>query len=134
MALPQRRKRSLWAGVSQRAAVRLLEQSTFGPGAAQLVALETGGMEQFLTAQFQAPVSPYPDPDPTANDVSSLQTAFFQNAMNPQAGSDQLRQRVVFALNQIWVVSATRSASHGSRRPICGCLQRMRSPTTGTSW
>src|SRR5713226_7046442 len=41
--------------VNQRAAVRFLEQSTFGPNDAQLAAVETGGMESFLTAQFQAP-------------------------------------------------------------------------------
>ena len=28
--------------------------------------------------------------------------------MNPQANSDQLRQRMVFALNQIWVVSGNK--------------------------
>jgi hypothetical protein len=50
--------------VNQRAAVRFLEQSTFGPNDAQLAAVETGGMESFLTAQFQAPTSDvnYPIP------------------------------------------------------------------------
>ena len=95
-------------GVSQRAAVRFLEQSTFGPSTAQLVAVEAGGMEQFLTSQFQAPVSTYPAPDPNANDLSVQQTAFLQSVMNPQTNSDQLRQRVVFALNQIWVVSGNK--------------------------
>jgi uncharacterized protein (DUF1800 family) len=92
-------------GVSQRVAMRFLEQSTFGPTATQLVAVEAGGMEQFLTSQFQAPVSPYPVPDPTAQVLFNEEAAFFQNAVNSQASSDQLRQRVVFALNQIWVVS-----------------------------
>jgi uncharacterized protein (DUF1800 family) len=95
-------------GVSQRAAIRLLEQSTFGPSNAQLVAVEAGGMEQFLADQFQAPVSQYPVQDPVVNDLSVPQAAFFQNAMNPLANSDQLRQRVVFALNQIWVVSGNK--------------------------
>ncbi len=95
-------------GVNQRAAVRFLEQSTFGPTPSQQVSVETGGMEQFLNAQFQAPASPYPVPDPTANVLPLEQAAFFQNAVNPQANSDQLRQRVVFALNQIWVVSGNK--------------------------
>src|SRR2546425_948934 len=93
--------------VNQRAAVRFLEQSTFGPNAAQLATVETGGMESFLTAQFQAPTSDvnYPSIPPGMNDVHLLFPIFFQNALNAQAGSDQLRQRVMFALNQIWVVS-----------------------------
>ena len=93
--------------VSQRGAVRFLEQSTFGPSDAQLAAVETGGMENFLAAQFQAPPSDvnYPIPPLGMNDVHVLFPVFFQNALNAQAGSDQLRQRIVFALNQIWVVS-----------------------------
>jgi uncharacterized protein (DUF1800 family) len=93
--------------VNQRAAVRFLEQSTFGPNDAQLAAVETGGMENFLLAQFQTPTSDvnYPIPPPGMNDVHLLFPVFFQNALDAQAGSDQLRQRVMFALNQIWVVS-----------------------------
>ncbi len=96
--------------VNQRAAVRFLEQSTFGPSDAQLAAVETGGMENFLTAQFQAPTSDvnYPDIPPGMNDVHLLFPTFFQNALNAQASSDQLRQRVMFALNQIWVVSGNK--------------------------
>lgn len=93
--------------VNQRAAVRFLEQSTFGPNDAQLAAVETGGMESFLMAQFQAPTSDvnYPIPPPGMNTLDPLYPVFFQNALNAQAGSDQLRQRVMFVLNQIWVVS-----------------------------
>jgi len=93
--------------VNQRAAVRFLEQSTFGPNDAQLAAVETGGIENFLMAQFQAPTSDvnYPIPPPGMNDVHLLFPVFFQNALDAQASSDQLRQRVMFALNQIWVVS-----------------------------
>src|SRR5713101_4418150 len=93
--------------VNQRAAVRFLEQSTFGPNDAQLAAVETGGMESFLTAQFQAPTSDvnYTIPPPGMNTLDPLYPVFFQNALNAQASSDQLRQRVMFALNQIWVVS-----------------------------
>ena len=96
--------------VSQRAAVRFLEQSTFGPNDAQLAAVETGGMEGFLAAQFQAPTSDvnYPIPPPGMNDPHVLFPVFFQNALNAQASSDQLRQRIVFALNQIWVVSGNK--------------------------
>jgi uncharacterized protein (DUF1800 family) len=96
--------------VNQRAAVRFLEQCTFGPNDAQLAAVETGGMESFLTAQFQAPTSDvnYPTVPPGTNDVHQLFPVFFQNALDSQAGSDQLRQRVMFALNQIWVLSGNK--------------------------
>jgi uncharacterized protein (DUF1800 family) len=102
--------RSLAVGaVSQRAAIRFLEQSTFGPSTSQLVAVEAGGMEQFLLNQFQSPVSsPYPTPDPASNFLGLEQAAFLQNAMNPAANSDQLRQRIVFELNQLWVVSGNK--------------------------
>ena len=36
-------------------------------------------------------------------DLTPVQAAFFQNAVT---GQDQLRQRVAFALSQMWVVSA----------------------------
>src|SRR6266481_361561 len=96
--------------VNQRAAVRFLEQSTFGPSDAQLAAVETGGIENFLLAQFQAPTSDvnYPNIPPGMNDVHLLFPTFFQNALNAQASSDQLRQRVMFALNQIWMVSGNK--------------------------
>jgi uncharacterized protein (DUF1800 family) len=94
--------------VNQRAAVRFLEQSTFGPNDAQLAAVETGGMENFLAAQFQTTASTYPDIPPGMNDVHLLFPVFFENALNAQASSDQLRQRMVFALNQIWVVSGNK--------------------------
>jgi len=99
------------AKISQRAAVRFLEQSTFGPSDSQLAAVETGGMESFLTAQFQASRSDanYVIPLPgTTPDLSQTQTTFFQNAVDATANSDQLRQRVVFALNQIWVTSGNK--------------------------
>ena len=37
------------------------------------------------------------------NNLAPVQLAFFQNAVT---GQDQLRQRVAFALSEIWVVSA----------------------------
>jgi uncharacterized protein (DUF1800 family) len=109
--------------VTQRAAVRFLEQSTFGPTPSQLVAVESGGMESFLNAQFQAQASPYPVPDPTANVLFNEEAAFFQNAVNSQANSDQLRERVVFALNQIWVVSGNKVGQPRFFTPYVQTLQ-----------
>jgi uncharacterized protein (DUF1800 family) len=103
-------------------AVRLLEQSTFGPNDALVAHVMQVGTQAFLNEQYAASPSTYPvlkyvpagqqatycpaDPDPTcARDYYSLfllQNAFFTNALN---GPDQLRQRVAFGLSQILVTS-----------------------------
>jgi uncharacterized protein (DUF1800 family) len=105
-------------------AIRLLEQSTFGPNDTLLAHVQTIGTQAFLNEQFAAPPSQYPafkyvpagaqatfcatDPDPQcARDYYSLfllQNGFFQNALS---ANDQLRQRVAFALSQILVTSGT---------------------------
>ncbi len=103
-------------------AVRLLEQSTFGPNDALIAQVMRQGTQVFLNEQYAAPPSQYPalkyvpsgqqaafcptDPNPQcARDYYSLfqlQRTFFTNALN---GADQLRQRVAFALSQILVTS-----------------------------
>jgi uncharacterized protein (DUF1800 family) len=67
------------------------------------------GLNQWLSAQFALKTSDLPD-QPVLNsagkgntDLRPVQEAFFQNAVT---GQDQLRQRVAFALSEIWVVSA----------------------------
>jgi uncharacterized protein (DUF1800 family) len=88
--------------ISQVAAVRLLEQSTFGPTPALVTQVAASGFDDFLEEQFAAPSSTYPTPAATDSGVTKVQNQFFINAVND---SDQLRQRVAFALNEIWVVS-----------------------------
>ena len=88
--------------VSQVAAVRFLEQSTFGPTTALVNQVAQNGFDPFLQTQFSAPASVYPTPLPTDSGVTKVQNQFFINAVND---SDQIRQRVAFALNEIWVVS-----------------------------
>jgi uncharacterized protein (DUF1800 family) len=105
-------------------AIRLLEQSTFGPNDTLLAHVQSIGTQAFLNEQFAASVSQYPafkyvpagqqatfcptDPDPQCpRDYYSLfllQNGFFQNALS---ANDQLRQRVAFALSQILVTSGT---------------------------
>ena len=80
--------------------------------------MQTLGYDQFLQAQFSAPISSYPTlplvPSTPASDCPAssvchrdnytlyrVQTRFFTNALY---GDDQLRQRVAFALHQIFVV------------------------------
>ena len=102
-------------------AVRLLEQSTFGPTEALVASVQDAGFPAFVDAQFSAPASSlgtYPvvlqppavvcPPGAPSNcyrdNFTAFQPAvqFFHNAL---VGGDQLRQRVAFALSQIFVVS-----------------------------
>jgi uncharacterized protein (DUF1800 family) len=88
--------------ISQVAAVRLLEQSTFGPTPALVSHVAQNGFDIYLQEQFSAGASTYPTPAASDTDVSKVQNQFFINAVND---NDQLRQRVAFALNEMWVVS-----------------------------
>ena len=87
--------------VSQSAAVRFLEQSTFGPTPELVTQIQQTGFDPFLQAQFAAPVSSYPAPLSTDMGLAKVQNQFFLNGVND---ADQLRQRIAFALNEIWVV------------------------------
>lgn len=108
--------------------VRFLEQSTFGPTPSLIQHVQQAGFNAFLTEQFNAPVSQYPAIAPPASTNATTQcgqttdtgyqacvrdnfsmypnqVAFFKNALNRSVTSDQLRQRVAFALGQIFVTS-----------------------------
>jgi uncharacterized protein (DUF1800 family) len=87
------------------AAFRFLRQASWGPTTATVAHLQQVGFKTYLQEQFAAPLSPIPDAQKDANGnqlIGPVQQQFFLNAVN---GEDQLRQRVMFALNQIWVVS-----------------------------
>jgi len=88
--------------VSAAAAVRFLEQSTFGPTLQLVSQVEQDGFAPFLEVQLAAPASMYPTPLSTDTDLTKVRNQFWINAVND---SDQLRQRVALALNEIWVVS-----------------------------
>ncbi|MGA7794373.1 MAG: DUF1800 family protein [Candidatus Acidiferrales bacterium] len=87
---------------SSAAAVRFLEESSFGPDMENVNQVQETGFDTYLQNQFASTVTPYPDPRPN-DSVSNVQQTFFLNAI---AGGDQLRTRTSFALNELWVVSA----------------------------
>ncbi len=96
------------SGLSHRAANRVLEQATWGPTQTPDQILESQGLEAWFSSQIGAPASTYPD-QPQYNalgnsntNLAPVQVLFFQNALN---NPDQLRQRVAFALSEIWVIS-----------------------------
>src|SRR5262245_14797757 len=97
--------------------VRLSEQATFGPTPALITHIQDIGIGAFIDEQLAVPLTPYPTlpPMPSTAPVDCtgtcrrdnytmypLQQHFFQNALQ---GEDQLRQRVAFALGQIFVTS-----------------------------
>ncbi len=88
--------------VTQAAAARFLEQSTFGPTTTLIAQVQQTGFPAFLNSQFSAPMSTYPDPASTVTSMQSTQQVLFTNALN---GQDQLRQRMALALSEIWVTS-----------------------------
>lgn len=90
------------SAVTQAAAARFLEQSTFGPTSAQIAQVQQSGFPAFLNSQFGTPMSTYPDPATGVTSMQSTQQALFTNALN---NPDQLRQRVALALSEIWVTS-----------------------------
>jgi uncharacterized protein (DUF1800 family) len=89
--------------VAYSVAARFLDQAAFGPDPVTSAHVQAIGLEAYLDEQFAAPSTPYPDPAATGFGLGQVQARFFTNAVH---GSDQLRQRVAFALGQIMVASA----------------------------
>ncbi|HLJ17785.1 MAG TPA: DUF1800 family protein, partial [Bryobacteraceae bacterium] len=88
--------------VTSSAAVRFLEQASFGPDTENLNQVQETGFDRYLQNQFASTVTPYPNPRPN-DSINDVQQTFFLNAI---AGGDQLRMRNTLALNEFWVVSA----------------------------
>ena len=87
-------------------AARFLEQASFGPTPESVAHLTAVGYDGWLAEQFAARPSDYDDPKPAEMDLTRVQARFFANAIG---APDQLRQRVAFALSQIFVVSGVKN-------------------------
>ncbi|HLF82916.1 MAG TPA: DUF1800 domain-containing protein [Blastocatellia bacterium] len=126
--------------VTESDAVRFLEQATFGPNSQLINRVRSAGIGDVLQGEFSVPMSLYPDlpafPSdssigcPTGSDPNCfrdnytmfpLQVKFFLNA---QYGDDQLRQRVAFALHQIFVVSGLAIQQPSSMVPYLNLFAR----------
>ena len=100
---------------------RFLEQSTFGPTPQLMAHVEQVGFNSFLDEQFMLPESPWPDYTLSTTTRSDAVNAFFYNA---GAGADQLRQRVIYALSQIWVVALNKNTNADMIIPHLQILSR----------
>lgn len=96
------------AVLTEREAARFLDQATWGPTQSAIGHLEITGFQNWLQEQFSLNTSDLPDQPiltstgTTNTSIAPVDAAFFQNTLTEP---DQLRQRVAFALSEIWVVS-----------------------------
>ena len=88
-------------GTDPTTAVHFLEQATFGPTAIDVATVQAMGPQVWLTDQFQLPESALPD----GLDSTQLRAQVY---LNMATGPDQVRQRAMFGLSQIIVVSANK--------------------------
>lgn len=92
------------------AAARFLTQATFGPDAETIALVQRDGYSSFLDQQLAAPVTlhlprvdAYEAAHPTMTSINESQETWAHAAVT---APDQLRQRVAFALSEIFVVSS----------------------------
>ena len=109
--------------VTYSAAARFLEQASFGPRTEDVAHLQDVGLDRWLQEQFDATPSPIPDAPAGVTNLSTVQQNFFYNAIH---GDDQLRQRVAFALGQIWVISGVKINRPEAFIPYLRLLQKER--------
>jgi len=107
--------------VSYRAAGRFLEQASWGPSPESIAHLQEVGFEAWLAEQFATPATFFKASDSTADNLTDEQSEFFVHAIE---GKDQLRQRVAFALGQIFVVSGLKTGQPRQMVPYQNMLLR----------
>ncbi|MFN0121366.1 MAG: DUF1800 family protein [Blastocatellia bacterium] len=86
------------------AAGRLLEQTTFGPTPQLMTYVKQIGASAWLDEQFNAPESVFPNGNATT--ANELMDQFY---LHFAMGQDQLRQRVLYALSEIIVISRNKN-------------------------
>ena len=101
------------------AAARLAEQTSFGPNDALIATIQQQGLANYLAQQFALPATPIPvPPDNSVGTLQQWQLHLFTTA------PDQLRQRVIYALSQIIVVSANKNIYADAMLPWMNALSQ----------
>ena len=95
--------------LSEQAAARLLYQGTYGPTLSDIRRIQTLGADNWLTEQINTPATLQ---EPCMQVIlANPEWPLYQNSrmeswfLNSAEGPDQLRQRMAFALSEIFVVS-----------------------------
>jgi len=91
--------------IAANVADRFLQQTTFGPTTDLITQVQYSGLQGFLTTQYALPITKYPMPASGETGLGSVQQRFFVQNLTAQ---DQLRQRVAFALSQIFVIGGNK--------------------------
>lgn len=94
-----------------------LEQATFGPTAADVAAVQQMGREAWLDEQLAMDATPIAG----STEGNIVRNQLFLNMAN---APDQLRQRTIFALSQLIVVSASKTGSGAELTPWVQLLSR----------
>ena len=108
--------------VTAQEASRFLGQATFGPKMAEIDAVAVSGYDAWLTTQFAKPQTLHLPPvtayiNTLTPDLQRGQTAFQWSLWkNFSSGDDALRQRVAFALSEIFVISLNSNIAFGFPR------------------
>ena len=98
------------------AAARFLDQTSFGPEATSITQVQLVGLSAYLNQQFNTPQTVMPDipkPYPTQCANTSYPCAESEWWQVVLTGNDQLRQRVAFALSELWVTSSAEIPGEG---------------------
>ncbi len=98
---------------------RFLDQSTFGLTPQLMAHVRQIGIPAFLDEQFATPESSWP-----ALNTATRQSAVDNFFLNAATGQDQLRQRVVFALSEVLVVSMNKNTNGNEIVPWLQLLSR----------
>ena len=117
VSLPVSPPVNLSAKPTRAEAARFLIQATYGPNLAEIDRLAGLGYSAWLDEQFSTPpmdshwnyvrrMGPIGCNPCTSGDINGVMESFWMQAVR---GPDQLRQRTVFALSEIFVVSAVNS-------------------------
>lgn len=98
---------------------RFLEQSSFGPTPQTMTRVGQLGFAAYLDEQFVLPASPYPTA--TNPGMQEVVDRYVVNAVN---GNDQLRQRTIYALSQIIVITRSKNTEGNKIVPWLNILSR----------
>lgn len=92
-------------------AARILDQATFGPTLSSIAQVQQLGVDPWITQQFNIPDTPLaniPSPLPALCSAANTPTNCEESEwwQTELTGPDQLRQRVAFALSELFVISS----------------------------
>ncbi len=117
-------EQAISAPISATSAARLLDQTTFGPTTSLIQHVQQEGVTAWLTEQYNTPqtvlpVIPQPYPSYCVDSENCMESEWWQTVIT---GNDQLRQRVAFALSQLFVVASSATESGSAVLPYMNTL------------